>query len=400
MNNRRLQYFAAFTAVATLVLIGMGGLVTSNEAGMAVADWPTTYGYNMFFFPVSQWVGGIFHEHTHRLMASVVGCLTVILVLWLYGTKARRFMFWMGLTLLVIGLATLPRRWSDGLVAVLTGAAFFGASFVWPRCEASPKWLRRCGLAAFIAVVLQGVLGGLRVVLHLDGLGVFHAALAQLFFLFICSIALFTSSWWQNLAAASPDSLSRRLSPFLLATSLLIFTQLLLGAAMRHQHAGLAIPDFPLAYGKLWPAMDSASVEIYNARRMEVVSANPITGFQIALQMIHRMMALVILAAVTFCAWSARRNLGKSHLLSKLTLGWVVLILAQALLGAFTIWSNKAADVATAHVLVGALSLMTGGLLYIMSYRNLMSAKTADSLAPAAEALPSSLVAHGAGGVK
>lgn len=65
--------FARFTALATLGLIGLGGLVTSHGAGMAVPDWPTTYGYNMFLFPVSQWVGGIFYEHTHRLWASVVG---------------------------------------------------------------------------------------------------------------------------------------------------------------------------------------------------------------------------------------------------------------------------------------------------------------------------------------
>jgi hypothetical protein len=68
-----------FTAVATLGLIALGGLVTSHGAGMAVPDWPTTYGYNMFLFPISQWVGGIFYEHTHRLYASGVGLLTVVL---------------------------------------------------------------------------------------------------------------------------------------------------------------------------------------------------------------------------------------------------------------------------------------------------------------------------------
>ena len=65
-----LHRFAVLTAVATLGLVGIGGLVTSHGAGMAVPDWPNTYGYNMFFFPISQWVGGIFYEHTHRLAAS------------------------------------------------------------------------------------------------------------------------------------------------------------------------------------------------------------------------------------------------------------------------------------------------------------------------------------------
>ena len=72
----------------------------------------------------------------------------------------------------------------------------------------------------------------------------------------------------------------------------MILGQLALGAAMRHQHAGLAIPDFPLAYGKLWPAMDAASVAHYNAQRIEIIAANPITAFQIGLQMAHRLLAL------------------------------------------------------------------------------------------------------------
>jgi cytochrome c oxidase assembly protein subunit 15 len=67
------------TALASLALIGVGGLVTSHGAGMAVPDWPTTYGYNMFAFPLSQWVGGIFYEHTHRLVAAGVGLLTTVL---------------------------------------------------------------------------------------------------------------------------------------------------------------------------------------------------------------------------------------------------------------------------------------------------------------------------------
>jgi cytochrome c oxidase assembly protein subunit 15 len=401
MNNRGLHYFAVLTALATFALLGLGGLVTSNGAGMAVADWPTTYGYNMFFFRVSQWVGGIFYEHTHRLAASGVGYLTAILALWLYGKSARRVMFWAGLAMLLIGLATMPRRFDDGLVSSLTGAFFFGASFIWPRCEPSARWLRWCGVVAFIAVVLQGVLGGLRVVLHLDALGVFHALLAQLFFVLVCAIALFTSPWWQALPSSPVSAVNERFTSLFFAATLLIVAQLILGATMRHQHAGLAIPDFPLAYGKLWPAMDAGSVDAYNRHRMEIVSVEPITALQIALQMVHRIMALVILSAVAFCAWSARREFGKKNLLSRLSLRWLVLILAQALLGAFTIWSNKAADVATAHVLVGALSLVTGAFLCIMSRQNLMAAQKVAEVSPSASVMPSSpLVAHGAGGVK
>jgi cytochrome c oxidase assembly protein subunit 15 len=132
---------------------------------------------------------------------------------------------------------------------------------------------------------------------------------------------------------------------------------------MRHQHAGLAIPDFPLAYGKAWPPTDPASVALYNQRRIEIVSMNPITSFQIVLQMAHRLTALLIAGAVGFAAWATRRRFGAGHSLSRLALFWLGLVLAQALLGAATIWSNKAADVATLHVLAGALSLLTGSLL-------------------------------------
>ncbi len=375
MALRGLHRFAFLTALATLGLVGAGGLVTSHGAGMAVPDWPNTYGYNMFFFPVSQWMGGIFYEHAHRLIAAGVGLLTLVLALWLYGRSARPLMRWGGLTLLLLGAAAVvapPGRWGDGLVLGLSGLASFGASWVWPRCEPGRKWLRWCGLAAVFAVVLQGVLGGLRVVLLKDALGIFHATLAQLFFVLVCAITLFTSRWWQTKSAEAPSTGNRHLSTLFLLTTLLILGQLTLGAAMRHQHAGLAIPDFPLAYGKLWPATDAASVERYNQQRMEITAVNPITTSQILLQMIHRLIAVLILGAVTFAAGSARRALGAKHALSRLALVWLGLILAQVCLGAATIWSHKAADIATAHVLVGALALAIGAILCMISFRGLV----------------------------
>jgi cytochrome c oxidase assembly protein subunit 15 len=383
------------TAAATLGLVGIGGLVTSHGAGMAVPDWPNTYGFNMFLFPVSQWVGGVFYEHTHRLVASGVGLLTVVLALWLYGRSARPVMRWGGLILLLLGVGAAvaaPRRWADGAVIGLVGLASFGASWIWPRCEPSAKWLRRCGIAALVAVVLQGVLGGLRVVLLKDVIGIFHATLAQLFFVLICAIALFTSRWWQSLPSRKPLAISYQLSTLFTTATLLILGQLALGAAMRHQHAGLAIPDFPLAYGKAWPAMDAASVAHYNSQRMEIVAVNPITAFQIGLQMTHRLMALAILGAVAFAAWSAWRTLGARSLLGRLALGWLGLILTQALLGTATIWSNKAADVATAHVLVGALSLALGAMISLIAWRELaLSRERAVSPAAAKQISLSSL---------
>lgn len=423
VNNAWLHRFAVLAAAATFVLLGAGGLVTSHGVGMAVPDWPNSYGYNMFFFPVSKWVGGIFYEHTHRLIASGVGMLTGILALWLFGRKARPFMRWLGLVLLVSGGASLvfyPKGWENGVVGAVTGLVLFAASFMWPRCEPAAKWLRWLGLIAFVAVVLQGVLGGMRVVLHDSQIGIFHAALAQLFFVLLCAIALFTSKWWQKAAGrrtlprgveegvqaapektgsasaslSSPSSLSsltpsaapaRKGRPFprrlLLGATALIFLQLVLGATMRHQHAGLAIPDFPLAYGKFWPATDAQSVARYNENRIEITAENPITAFQIDLQMAHRIVALLILLAVCWCAWrvwksappetgSVRESwVSEKKALSRLASVWVGLILTQVGLGAWTILSNKAADIATAHVLVGALCLATGAMLCLISFR-------------------------------
>jgi cytochrome c oxidase assembly protein subunit 15 len=336
VDNKRLSYFAIFTAVMALVLIGMGGLVTSHEAGPAVPDWPTTYGYNMFQFPISKWKGGIFYEHTHRLMASGVGFLTIILAIWLWLKEAR-------------------------------------------------AWLRWLGVTACFLVVLQGALGGLRVVALKDAIGIFHAALAQLYLVLLCAIALFTTRWWRNLPTASAGSDAHRgLRRLLVIGTTVIFAQLMIAATMRHQHAGLAIPDFPLAYGKLWPAMDVASVQAYNANRLDLLGETSITAFQIGLQMVHRLMALLIFCLVVSSAWKTRRQLGSSHPLSRLSLAWLGFITVQILLGAATIWTNKAADVATAHVVVGALSLVTGALLTIVSFRVLMPAHMSEQAAGAA----------------
>src|SRR5436190_19231986 len=94
-ENLALHRFALFTAICTAFLIFMGGLVTSTESGLSVPDWPTTYGWNMFTFPYSKWVGGIFFEHSHRLVASFVGFLTVILALWTWLGEKRTWVRWL-----------------------------------------------------------------------------------------------------------------------------------------------------------------------------------------------------------------------------------------------------------------------------------------------------------------
>lgn len=381
VHNPWLHRFALLTAIATLILIGVGGLVTSHSAGMSVPDWPTSYGYNMFLFPISKWVGGIFYEHTHRLIATIVGVLVVGLTRWLGGRAACKPLIVVGLLEVLAGFALLrisPSLSGTGYFLSGIGVVVLLAGFIWVRNAPASTPLKWLGWFAFALVQFQGLLGGLRVVLFKDEIGIFHAALAQSFLVLLCAIALFTSRWWQNVPATFAPMIDRKnLRPFLLIGVSLIFIQLILGATMRHQHAGLSIPDFPLAYGKVWPAMDPASVASYNQHRFEVEAVNPITAIQVGLQMVHRQVALLIFCAVSFCAWSARRQLGARHPISEFALVWFGLIVLQVILGASTIWSHKAADIATAHVLVGALSLVAGTLLTIVSFRVLIPVRAA-----------------------
>jgi len=376
-SNPWLHRYAVFTALATLALIGIGGLVTSRGVGMAVPDWPNSFGYNMFLFPPSKWVGGIFYEHTHRLVASVVGLLVVGLTRWLGGWRSRLPMALIGLLEVIAGLVLLrlgPDWNGAGHFLSGIGGVVLLVAAIWARNEPAQRPLPQLGWLAFGAVQLQGLLGGLRVVLSTDEIGFLHALLAQLFFVLVCVIALFTSAWWQRKGQRSEVRDQRSdgralggLRWLVGGTTLLILAQLVLGAAMRHQHAGLAIPDFPLAYGKIWPETHKAAVERYNRDRMEITAVKPITASQIQLQMAHRLVAIAILAAVGIVLW---RNRGKRYL-NRLGLVWFGLIAAQALLGAATIWSDKAADVATAHVLLGALSLAVGAILSIISFGEL-----------------------------
>jgi heme a synthase len=143
---------------------------------------------------------------------------------------------------------------------------------------------------------------------------------------------------------------------------------LVLGATMRHEHAGLAVPDFPLAYGKVWPDTDAVSIDRYNRARTDYRDFNPITPGQIYLHMTHRVMAFVILALVGVC-WLRARRTGTVNGVRRLTAVWVGMIVLQALLGIVTVLKNKPADIATAHVVVGAASLATGVLISMMVTR-------------------------------
>jgi heme a synthase len=375
--------FALLTALATLGLVGIGGLVTSHGVGMAVPDWPTSYGYNMFALPVSTWfTGGIFHEHKHRLWASMVGVLVVALTRWLGGSESRRpLLFIAGAEILIgVGLLQIGGDWrGEGHFLTGIGGVVLLAGVVWVKNPRASGRLPALGWAAFWLVQLQGLLGGLRVVWDAQivadvrlgtAFGIVHGCLGQVFLVLLAVIALQTSRWWAERVTAPPRGETSGLAParyYFLLTTLLILAQLLIGATMRHQHAGLAISDFPLAHGKIWPDMSAEAVARYNLHRVEITAMHPITSVQIGLQMVHRIVAVVIVVAVIFCY--ARTRAGTP--LRRWAALWLGLILVQVALGAWTIWSNKAADIATAHVVVGALSLVTGALASLICFRRL-----------------------------
>jgi cytochrome c oxidase assembly protein subunit 15 len=326
-HSPALTVYAWITAAATLVLICFGGLVTSHGAGLAVPDWPNSYGYNMFLFPASQWLfvkNGIFYEHSHRLVASGVGLMTVILAVWLWLKEHRR-------------------------------------------------WMRILGVTAVVAVIAQGVLGGLRVTLLSNTLGWVHGAVAQSFLCLVVAIALGRTRRWQGMAPR-PAAEGSALKLAFVASIILIFLQLILGAAMRHRHAGLAVPDFPLAYGQWWPETGTEAIARYNQLRLEEHAANDLKALDVQLHMAHRINAILVLTAVIATTTLVLRRPTTRGLRRGATT-WLVLVCFQAGFGIWTVWSNKAADVATVHVAVGSIVLAFGVALALTAFRQYAPAR-------------------------
>src|SRR2546426_3378384 len=277
-----LHRFAVLTAGATLVLLFLGGLVTSTGSGLAVPDWPLSFG--QVFPPM---VGGVLFEHGHRLAAGVVGGLTVVLALWT-----------------VVG-------------------------------DARPA-VRALGVLALLAVVLQAVLGGVTVLYKLPlAVSVTHACLAQTFFCLTVTLALVTGAGW---TAAQPQDVSPRLARFAAFTTGLVFVQLVLGALMRHMGAGLAIPDFPLAFGRLVPPLATPYITVHFA---------------------HRVGALAVAVAVAVTVGTVLRERAAGPWLCRPALLAAGLVVVQLTLGALVIWSARAVLPTTTHLVVGAALLAT-----------------------------------------
>ncbi len=305
-----LHLFALLVAASTALLIFAGGLVTSTGSGLSVPDWPTTYGWFMLTFPLEKMVGGIFYEHSHRLIASGVGALIVVLAIWLWKSEPR-------------------------------------------------AWVRRLGYVALAAVVTQGILGGITVLWFLpDAVSIAHAGLAQLVFCLTVSIALFTSSGWRRAYAdrngprrsgldktVADDSTLRTIAT---VTTTAIYVQILAGATMRHTGAGLAIPDFPWAFGRLIPPVWSGPIAIHFAHRVGAVIVTSLVLATIGHVLYHH---------------RSRGELRRPSLLL------AALVAIQVTLGALTVLSGKHYIINSLHVVTGALVLGTSLVLTLRAYR-------------------------------
>lgn len=252
-------------SILTLFNLFAGGSVTSHGAGLAVPDWPTTYDQNMFTFPLRDWwmKGGIFYEHGHRLVASAVGMMTIVMVVLIALYDERR-------------------------------------------------WLRRLSYVALAAVITQGILGGLTVRFFLPKpVSIGHAGLAQLFFGLTAAMALFLSRGW--LAAPPTAILSGGAWKLCIAAACMIYVQTLLGAVVRHTQSGLAITDFPASYGGWFPPLDAAAIERINAERAwgeHYAVLKPVTANQILLHYAHRVNAVLTAMIVAAAAVVVLRREG------------------------------------------------------------------------------------------
>jgi cytochrome c oxidase assembly protein subunit 15 len=313
--NAPLHRFAALTAFSTLLLLAAGGLVTSTGSSLAVPDWPLSFGQ---VFPKME--GGVLYEHGHRMIAAAVGLLTTVLMIWLLRAEPR-------------------------------------------------AWVRKLGVAAFLAVLAQGLLGGITVLLKLPLLvSMGHACLGQGFFCITVALTLATSrEWIQPAPPARREDAVPGLRALGVMTTVFIFLQLILGALVRHTGAGLSIPDFPLSFGRLVP---------------------PVLEGPILIAYLHRLGAV----AVTFyIAWLVARifisHPGESRLLRP-ALGLSALLVLQITLGGATVLMQLAVLPATAHVVTGAIVLATSLLITLRAFRLVARRDAAETAGAAAEAAP------------
>jgi cytochrome c oxidase assembly protein subunit 15 len=313
-----LRRYAKLLCALTLFLIFLGGLVKSTESGLSVPDWPTTYGKFMFAYPLNKMNGGIKYEHTHRLVASVVGFLTLLLCVWMLFQKKI------------------------------------------------PTWIKRCGIFAFLAVVAQGVLGGLTVLFFLPvWISTLHGVLAQTFFLILIFIAYGLSVECNYRCVIDEEIYNSKFLKVALLFLGLVYVQLIIGNLMRHAQAGLAIPDFPTMGWTFFPHFDQAWLNRINEWRFEN-NLDPVNLAQVMIHLTHRCWAMFILITLFWLNHIAYKECLENPFIIK-TLYWLnMAVLFQIMLGISTVLSHKEVYTTTMHVTTGAIVL---GLSFLMVLR-------------------------------
>jgi cytochrome c oxidase assembly protein subunit 15 len=251
--NRLLHRFAIFTACATFLLIAAGALVTSNDAGLSVPDWPTSFG-SLYRMPPM--IGGVKFEHGHRMFAEFIGLLTIVLAVW--TTRADR-----------------------------------------------RPWMRKLGWAALGTVIIQGVLGGLTVLNGLPpAVSTAHAAVGQAFFCIAVAIALFSGRRWSGEEPkAEVDARRPSLPGLAWLTVAAIYIQLILGGMFRH-HGMKLLPHLLMA---IVVAQLTLGVLAYLSRVIWHPNAESPAAFMVSVTVAHVSVgALVLATAVVLAIQSAR----------------------------------------------------------------------------------------------
>ncbi|MGE0266871.1 MAG: heme A synthase [Candidatus Omnitrophota bacterium] len=310
-KNIWLRRFSKLTCFSTLVLIFVGGMVTSTGSGLAVPDWPLSYG--TLFPPM---VGGVFYEHGHRMVASFVGFLMLTLAVWLAFKEER-------------------------------------------------IWVKVCGFWALGAVIVQGLLGGLTVLFYLPTpVSVAHGVLAQTFFLLTIFIA-YSQSKERQLRAFVKDGVDPVLQVTGVVLLICIYIQLILGAVMRHTGSGLAVYDFPTIAGSWWPSFNQDMLNNINSWRFDY-DLDPVTMVNVFLHLMHRAWAGVIVIGVCVLNVSGLKcQLPNKDKIRNTILCLDGIVFFQIILGIMTILTIKSPVITSLHVVTGAATLGVTFLLLL-----------------------------------
>jgi heme a synthase len=367
-----LSRFAKAVVLATFTLLFLGGLVTSWKAGMAVPDWPLSFGS---LNPDGWWADlPVRLEHGHRLFAMLVGLLVGILCAWVWGNW--KALGWAALAaLLVPGVAQLLGASKLTVMHLRiwpAAAAFLLALAVSARGRAprtpQVRWL---AVAAFIGVCVQAMLGGLRVTRETAGavdvalvLRIVHGVFAQLVLCLLVAIAAMLSSKWSALRPRRSIGEGTRWLAWIAVGA--VFAQLIAGAMMRHLDAGLAIPTFPAAApdGGLLP---------------------PVHNLYTATNFAHTRVGSVVVTVLICLLAAAVLRVGRGEpSLRRPAWALLALVAIQFTLGVLVIWHLKPRTLTTVHVVNGAVVLAVGVLLAMRLARFSPASLAAGAASPAA----------------